>query len=314
MGQGRPRSQRQAELSEPYRGEESDRLMALALTPLKNPGFAAEASGVDLRRPLERATVAAIDAALDLYGVLVFRGQPLAEAEQVALAKQFGPLDAGLRKATGAPTRFRHQELIDIGNVALDGGLAQSEDQKLIGQLANQLWHSDSSFQGLAVKYSMLCAVAVPAEGGETEWCDLRAAYDELPDDLRRLAEGRTARHCAFHSRILLGDDKYNEAQLERFPPVDRPLVHVHPGSRRKVVFPSAHIDKVNGMTLPEGRLLVADLMEHATQPKFVYRHTWRAGDYVMWDNRATLHRGRRYDLSVRRDLRRTTTLERDAA
>ena len=284
--------------------------MSLSFTPL-HPLFAAEAAGVDLRRPLDADTVTAIDAAMDRYAVLVFRGQPLTEAEQVALARHFGPLDAGLRKATGAPTRFQHQELIDIGNIALDGEVAQSADQKLIGQLANQLWHADSTFQDLPVKYSMLSAVTVPAEGGETEWCDLRAAYDALPEGLRRLAEGRTGRHFAFHSRILLGDDKYSEAQLARFPPVERPLVHVHPGSGRKVLFPGAHIDRVSGMSVPEGRLLVAELLEHATQPKFVYRHTWRAGDYVMWDNRATLHRGRRYDLSQRRDLRRTTTLER---
>ena len=273
------------------------------------PSFAAAASGVELRRPLDAATVRAIEAAMDKYAVLVFRGQPLTQDEQVALAKHFGPLDAGLRKATGAPTRFGYEELIDIGNVALDGEVAQSSDQKLIGQLANQLWHSDSSFQDLPVKYSMLSAVTVPADGGQTEWCDLRAAWDELPADTRRLVEGRSARHFAFHSRILLGDDKYDETQLQRFPPTERPLVHVHPGSGRKVLFPSAHIDRVSGMSVPEGRLLVSELLEHATQPKFVYRHTWRAGDYVMWDNRATLHRGRRYDLGQRRDLRRTTTL-----
>ena len=284
----------------------------MLLEPI-TPSVAAEASGVELRKPLDPETVRAIDEAMDKYAVLVFRNQPLTEAEQVALAGHFGPLDAGLRKATGAPTRFGYDELIDIGNVALDGEVAQTSDQKLIGQLANQLWHSDSSFQDLPVKYSMLSAVTVPAEGGQTEWCDLRAAWDELPAETQRFVEGRSARHFAFHSRILLGDDKYNETQLKRFPPVKRPLVHVHPGSGRKVLFPSAHIDRVSGMSIPEGRLLVAELLEHATQPKFVYRHTWRAGDYVMWDNRATLHRGRRYDLKLRRDLRRTTTLERFA-
>jgi len=283
--------------------------MTLELEPL-HPLFAAQASGVDLRA-LEPAALAEIDAAMDRYAVLVFRDQPLTEAEQIALARGFGPLDAGLRKATGAATRFQHEELIDVGNIRLDGEVAQSGDQKRLGALANQLWHSDSSFQDLPVKYSMLCAVSVPGEGGDTEWCDLRAAYDALPEDLRRLAEGRSARHFAFHSRILLGDDKYDEAQIGRFPPVERPLVHVHPGSGRKVLFPSVHIERVSGMSVPEGRLLVAELLEHATQPRFVYRHRWRAGDYVMWDNRATLHRGRRYDLSVRRDLRRTTTLER---
>jgi alpha-ketoglutarate-dependent 2,4-dichlorophenoxyacetate dioxygenase len=284
--------------------------MPLSLEPL-HPLFAAEAGGVDLARPLDAATVAAIEQAMDEYAVLVFRDQPLGEGEQVAAAQRFGPLDAGLRKATGAATRFEYGELIDVGNVGYDGELAGREDRKLHGVLANQLWHSDSTFQDLPVKYSMLCAVAVPRSGGETQWCDLRAAWDALSPDLRALAEGRSARHSAFHSRILLGDDKYTAEQLARFPAVERPLVHVHPGSGRKVVFPSAHIDRVSGMSVPEGRLLVAELLEHCTQPQFVYTHTWRAGDYVMWDNRCVLHRGRRYDLSQRRDLRRTTTLER---
>jgi alpha-ketoglutarate-dependent 2,4-dichlorophenoxyacetate dioxygenase len=284
--------------------------MTLTFKPL-HPLFAAEASGVDLRQPLDPETVDAIDAAMDRHAVLVFRDQPLSQGEQISLARQFGPLDAGLRKATGAATRFQYDELIDIGNVALDGGVAATADRKLIGQLANQLWHADSTFQDLPVKYSMLSAAIVPETGGQTEWADLRAAWDELPEALKRLAEGRRARHSAFHSRMMLGDEQYDAAQRARFPPVERPLVHVHPGSGRKVIYPSVHIDSVSGMSVPEGRLLVAELLEHATQPKFVYTHEWRVGDYVMWDNRATLHRGRRYDLSLRRDLRRTTTLER---
>lgn len=285
----------------------------LAFAPL-HPLFAAEASGVDLTQALEAETVAEIDAAMDKFAVLVFRGQPLDQGQQVALAKQFGPLDAGLRKATGAPTRFQYDELIDIGNVALDGAVASRENAKLIGVLANQLWHADSTFQQVPVKYSMLSAVVVTQEGGETQWADLRAAWDALPAKTKRLVEGRTGRHSAFHSRIALGDDRYSEEQLNRFPPVERPLVHVHPGSGRKVLYPSVHIDRVSGMPVPEGRLLVAELLEHATQPQFVFTHRWQAGDYVMWDNRSTLHRGKRYDLSARRDLRRTTTLERYAA
>lgn len=287
--------------------------MTLTLKPF-SPGFAAEASGVDLRAPQDAATIAAIDAAMDRYAVLVFRGQPLTQDEQVAWSRQFGPLDGGLRKATGAKTRFQHEELIDIGNVSLDGSVAKKDDPKLIGVLANQLWHSDSSFQDLPVTYSMLSAVVVTEEGGETEWCDLRAAWDDLPESLRRLVEGRNARHVAFHSRMLLGDTQYDEAQQRRFPPVERPLVHVHPGSGRKVLFPSVHCERVIGLPVPEGRLLVAELLEHATQPKYRYVHAWRPGDFVMWDNRSTLHRGRRYDLSQRRDLRRTTTLSRSAA
>jgi len=290
--------------------------MLITIQPVcaQHPNFVGVVHGVQLAQPLEPSVVAAIDAGMDHYGVLVFRDQPLTQSEQIALARHFGPLDAGLRKATGAPTRFQHEELIDIGNVKLDGAIADRADQKLIGVLANQLWHSDSTFQDLPVKYSMLSAVVVPDSGADTEWCDLRAAWDDLPHELQTLVEGRTARHSAFHSRILLGDDKYDATQLERFPPVDRALVHLHPGSGRKVLFASVHCDQVSGMTVPEGRLLVQELLEHATQRKYVYRHQWQVGDYVMWDNRATLHRGRRYDLSVRRDLRRTTTLERWAA
>ncbi|MSP96361.1 MAG: TauD/TfdA family dioxygenase [Betaproteobacteria bacterium] len=287
--------------------------MALALKPL-HPLFAAEASGVDLRQPLDAGTIGAIDAAMDKYALLVFRDQPLDEAEQIACAKQFGPLDAGLRKATGAATRFQYDELIDIGNVALDGSVAGRDNAKLIGVLSNQLWHADSTFQDLPVKYSMLSAVVVPEEGGQTQWADLRAAWDALPEKTRQHIEGRRGWHSAFHSRIGLGDDRYSEQQLKHFPSIERPLVHLHPGSGRKVLYPSVHIERVSGLPLPEGRLLVAELLEHATQPAFVHTHTWRAGDYVIWDNRATLHRGRRYDLAARRDLRRTTTLERIAA
>lgn len=287
--------------------------MTLTLKPL-HPLFAAEAGGVDLGKPLDADTILAIDAAMDQYAVLVFRGQPLDQREQIACAKQFGPLDAGLRKATGAPTRFKYDELIDIGNVAIDGSVAGRENTKLLGVLANQLWHADSTFQDVRVRYSMLSAVVVTEEGGETQWADLRAAWDALPEKIKRHVEGRTGRHSAFHSRIALGDDRYTEEQLLRFPPVERPLVHVHPGSDRKVLYPSVHIDRVSGLSVPEGRLLVAELLEHATQPAFVHTHIWRTGDYVMWDNRSTLHRGKRYDLAARRDLRRTTTLERDAA
>jgi alpha-ketoglutarate-dependent 2,4-dichlorophenoxyacetate dioxygenase len=249
---------------------------------------------------------------MDQYGVLVFRDQPLTQDEQIDLSVQFGPLDSGLRKATGAPTRFKYDQLIDIGNVALDGSIANKDNKKLIGVLANQLWHSDSTFQNLPVKYSMLSAVVVPEEGGQTQWTDLRAAWDELPESTKKYVEGKTGWHSAFHSRIMLGDSDYSKEQLDKFPPIERPLVHIHPGSGKKVLFPSVHITHVSGLAVPEGRLLVAELLEHATQAQFVYSHSWRPGDYVMWDNRATLHRGTRYDLSVRRDLRRTTTLERD--
>lgn len=250
---------------------------------------------------------------MDRYAVLVFHDQPLSEDEQIAFARSFGPLNAGLRKATGAPTRFKYDEIIDISNVAQDGEVVARDDAKLVGTIANQLWHSDSSFQGVRIAYSMLSAVVVPGEGGETEFADLRAAYDALPGKVKREIAGLVARHSAFHSRFLLGDDRYTAEQLKVFPSVDWPLVRVHPGSNRKVLFVGAHCTEILGMTVPEGRMLLAELIEHATQREFVHRHEWRSGDLVMWDNRCALHRGRRYDLSQRRDLRRTTTEERTA-
>lgn len=284
--------------------------MTIEFKPL-HPCIGAEATGIDLKQPLAAEDVQAIEAAMNRFAVLVFRDQPLSQGEQVAFSCNFGPLDQGLRKATGAATRFAYDELIDVSNLTLDGKIAPRDDARLIGTLANQLWHSDSSFQPFVAKYSLLAGVTVPGEGGDTEFADLRAAYDALDDETKRLIDGLAAEHYAFHSRtLLLGDDGYNEKQLAAMPPVEWPLVRVHPGSGRKVLFVGIHCRRIRGMTLPEGRLLLAELMEHATQREFIYRHRWRPGDLLMWDNRCSLHRGRRYDLSKPRDLRRTTTVD----
>ena len=283
--------------------------MTLQLRPL-HPLFAAEASGVDLRRPLQPATVRAIEAAMDRHAVLVWRDQPFSEDEQVAFARQFGPLDLGLRKARMGSHRFRYDELIDISNVTPQGEVAQRSHAKIVSNLANQLWHSDSSFQQPAARYSMLSAVVVPAEGGDTEFCDLRAAFDALPPDLKHEIQDLRSQHYAFQTRLWLGDTSYTEAQLQSLPPVEWPLVRTHPGSGRKLLWVGAHATHIVGWTVAEGRMLLAELLEHATQREFVFRHRWRVGDLVMWDNRCTLHRGRRFDLSQRRELRRTSTEE----
>ena len=287
--------------------------MALRLAPLHSL-FAAEASGVDLRRPPDAKTAKEIEAAMDRHAVLVFRGQPLTEEEQIAFARAFGPLDLGLKKALGRANRLKYDESIDISNVDASGGIATVASKKMYSQLANQLWHSDSSFQNPPARYSMLHSLTNPAKGGETEFADLRAAYDALPDETKQLIAGLSAQHFAFHTRIMLGDNSYTPEQLAVFPPVEWPLVRVHPGSKRKVLFVGVHCTHIPGMTLAEGKLLISDLLEHATQRQFVHRHSWSVGDVVMWDNRCTLHRGRRFDLSLRRELRRTTTEDVDAA
>ena len=282
--------------------------MSLQLHPLQP--FAAKASGIDLRQPLEASQVHAIEQAMDTHAVLVFRNQPLDEDQQIAFARALGPLDLGLRKLKGGPHRFKHAELADISNVKVDGAVAERDHAKIVGNVANQLWHSDSSFQRPRAKYSMLSAAVVPAEGGETEFADLRQAYDSLPPRLKAQVAGLQAVHRALHSRCMLGDTQYTEAQQAAIPPAVWPLVQTDPRSGRKILYVGIHASEIVGMTLAEGRMLIMDLIEHATQRSNVYQHHWQVGDLVMWDNTATLHRGRWFDFAQRRELRRATTEE----
>ncbi|HLX79077.1 MAG TPA: TauD/TfdA family dioxygenase [Burkholderiales bacterium] len=282
--------------------------MAIAFKPLR-PLLAAEASGADLSKPLNAAQVREIVAGMDRHAVLVWRGQKLDEDQQIAYARQFGPLDLGLRKIRkGQPHRFKYDELADISNVQGDGKVAPRDHAKIVNNIANRLWHSDSSFQKPAARYSMLHSVVIPAKGGETEFADLRAAYDALPDDLKKDIAGLEAEHHALHSRLMMGDTGYTEEQKKAIPPAVWPLARTHAGSKRKLLFVGIHATHILGMTVPEGRMLLMDLLEHATQRQFVYQHRWQVGDLVMWDNRAVLHRGRRFDLSERREMRRATT------
>ncbi len=282
--------------------------MAFEVTPL-HPLFAGEGRGVDLTHVPDAETVRAIERAMDRYGVLVFRGQPLDQDQQIALARAFGTLDIGLRRAIRQPHRLKYDELIDISNVGADGSIADRAGRKVASMVANQLWHSDSSFQSPAAKYSMLSAVTLPSWGGETEYADLRAAYDALPETRKAELDGLVAEHYALHSRMMLGSTDWSEEEKNVLPPVRWPIVRTHPGSGRKLLFIGVHARAIIGWTLPEGRLMLSDLLEDATQRQFVYRHQWRVGDLVIWDNRCTIHRGRRYDLSERRELRRTTVM-----
>ncbi|MDB5750967.1 MAG: TauD/TfdA family dioxygenase [Ramlibacter sp.] len=272
--------------------------------------FAAEATGIDLREPLTPAQVKAIEDAMDRHAVLVFRNQPLTQSQQIAFAKALGPLDMGLRKLKGGPHRFEYAELADISNVKVDGDVADRQHAKIVGNVANQLWHSDSSFQKPRAKYSMLSAVTVPGFGGETEFADLRMAYDALPAWRKRQIEKLQAVHYALHSRFLLGDTQYTQEQRAAIAPASWPLVQTDPRTGRKILFVGIHACEVEGMTVAEGRMLLLDLMEHATQREFVHQHHWQVGDLVMWDNTATVHRGRWFDFAERRELRRATTEE----
>jgi alpha-ketoglutarate-dependent 2,4-dichlorophenoxyacetate dioxygenase len=285
-------------------------LIAMALTFQPIGPLGAKATGINLAEPLEPATVRAIEAAMDQYAVLVWPRQPLTQDQQIAFARALGPLDLGLRKVKSGPHRFKYDELADISNVTVDGEVAARTHAKIVGNVANQLWHSDSSFQQTRAKYSMLSAVVVPAVGGDTEFADLRLAYDHLPPWRRQQVANLVAVHYALHSRFLLGDTEYSEAQRNAIAPAHWPLVQTDPRTGRKILFVGIHACEILGMTLAEGRMLLMDLLEHATQPAFVYRHKWQVGDLVMWDNTATVHRGRYFDFAQRRELRRATTQE----
>ena len=280
--------------------------MTLQLQAL-HPLFAAQASGLDLTQALSAQDVKDINAAMNQYAVLVWRDQPMSQAQQIAFSESFGPLDIGLKRVFKRKERLDDERLIDISNVDLNGELHRRDSPKNLSSFANQLWHSDSSFMSPRAAYSMLHALVIPSEGGNTEFCDLRAAYDALPLDLKEEIQDLSAEHYALHTRLLLGDDAYTDEQKKAIEPAVWPLVSVHPGSKRQVLFVGVHAHKIMGWPIAEARIFLSDLLEHATQRSFVYAHQWQVGDLVMWDNRSTLHRGRRYDLNQRRELRRTT-------
>ncbi|MCS6766517.1 MAG: TauD/TfdA family dioxygenase [Candidatus Protistobacter heckmanni] len=281
--------------------------MTLQLKPL-HKHFAAEASGFDLSKPLSKDQVRQINGAMNKYSVLVWRGQPLTQQQQqVDFAKSFGPLDIGLKKVFKRPERLEYEQLIDISNVDVLGNVAKRDSPRNLSNFANMLWHSDNSFQDPRAAYSMLSAAVIPSWGGNTEFVDLRAAYDSLPERTKKEIEGLQAEHFALHTRLLLGDDAYTDEQKKTIPPAVWPLVDTHPGSGRKVLFVGVHATHILGWPVAESRLYLSDLLEHATRPDMIHAHEWQVGDLVMWDNRCTLHRGRRYDLNERRELRRTT-------
>lgn len=284
--------------------------MALGFTTL-HPHFAAEARGVALRDCHDPEVLAEIRRGMDEHAVLVFRDQALALAEQLAFAERF---DGQVHRATSAAavTKNRHGDegLTDISNVGADGQVMAADDRRRMNNLANRLWHSDASFVDPCGRYSMLTAKVVPAVGADTEFADTRTAWDTLDPALRDRIEGLEAFHSIVHSRSTLGFE-FSQAERDRLRGAVQPLVRTIPGSGRKALYIGSHAAHIVGWPVPESRLLLMELMEHATRPEFVYRHKWRTGDVVIWDNRCTLHRGTRFeDTTQRRELVRTTTLD----
>jgi alpha-ketoglutarate-dependent 2,4-dichlorophenoxyacetate dioxygenase len=279
---------------------------ALELAPL-HPLFVGEVRGVDLGHDLDQATVQAIVRACDRFAVLVFRDQRLDDARQIAFSARLGPLETTIRKLRpGHQLRLDHH-VSDISNLDHEGEILSAEDRRRLYSLGDRLWHTDSSFKAVPAKYSLLSAHTIPSEGGETQFADLRAAYDALPERTKTQIEGLVAEHSIVYSRSTIGFTDFADEERTGLQAVPQKLVRTHPGSGRKTLYLASHAMAIRGMPTPEARLLLKDLMEHSTQPEFVYTHRWRPGDLVMWDDRCTLHRARAFDPAQRRDMHRTT-------
>ena len=285
--------------------------MSITVTPMR-PDFFAEISGIDLAEALKPADRDAIAAAIDRYAVVVFRGQRLTDDQQIDFARHFGPIHSSAQRARHRSIKHRldRDEIADISNLDGDGRVLDTNHRRRLDWLANRLWHTDASFRAVPGALSMLYAHIVPAEGGDTEFADMRAAYDALPTATKSRIDGLVALHSIWHSRGQLSVTSYTQEELASLPPVPQRLVRRHPGSKRKSLYLAAHASHIVDMPVPDGRLLLMDLTEHATASQFIHAHRWREGDLVIWDNRCTMHRARPFDTTQVRDLRRVTTAD----
>ena len=271
------------------------------------PGFAGEVSGIDLSRCLTDAQVDAIHAGLDRFGVLVFHDQQLDDEQQIAFSRQLGTLEQATGDIMSDKDRRLSMDLNDISNLDKNGELLARDDRRRLFGLGNQLWHSDSSFKEVPAKYSLLSARQIPSTGGNTEFADMRAAYDALDEVTKSEVRDLICLHSQIFSRGLLGFDDFTDEERAKWAPVRQRLVRRHPVTGRLSLYLSSHAGGIEGWPVPEARSFLRDLSEHATQREFVYAHVWRPWDLLVWDNRVTMHRARRYDALEIRDMRRTT-------
>ncbi|HUA76946.1 MAG TPA: TauD/TfdA family dioxygenase [Acetobacteraceae bacterium] len=281
--------------------------MSLTISQI-HPHFVGEVAGIDVARGLAADERAAVQDAIDRYAVLVFHGQALSDAEQIAFTRGFGAIE----ESEGGHIAKAHERRLgalmnDVSNLGMDGRPLARDDRKRMFNLGNRLWHSDSSFRAVPAKYSILSGRKVASSGGNTEFADMRAAYDALDGATKAEIEDLVCEHSLIYSRGSLGFGPFTEEEQIMFRPVRQRLVRVHPATGRKSLYLSSHIGTIVGWPVPEARAFIRDLAEHATGPAFVHVHRWRDDDLVMWDNRQTMHRVRRFDESEVRDMRRTT-------
>ncbi len=270
--------------------------------------FAAEVEGVDLTRSLSAQDVKAVHAGMDEYAVLVFHDQKIDDEQQLAFSRSLGELEQAIGTSLRAPDEYRlPTTFADVSNLDQDNKVFARDDRRRLFAIGNRLWHSDSSFKTTPAKYSILHARSIPSKGGNTEFADMRAAYDALDDGTKAEVEDLICEHSQLFSRQQLGFTDFTDEERARFKPVRQRLVRTHPAMGRKSLYLSSHAGSILGWPVPEARAFLRDLVEHATQRQFVYAHTWRVGDLVMWDNRRTMHRARPFPAHEPRDMRRTT-------
>jgi alpha-ketoglutarate-dependent 2,4-dichlorophenoxyacetate dioxygenase len=272
------------------------------------PCFAADVDDIDLRKPLTHDEVAAVHAGMDEFAVLVFHDQPLDDEQQLAFSRSLGELEHAIGTSLRAPDEYRlPTTFADVSNLDKDHKVFARDDRRRLFAIGNRLWHSDSSFKAIPAKYSLLHARAIPSKGGNTEFADMRTAYDALDADTKAEIEDLVCEHSQLFSRQQLGFFDFTDEERARFAPVRQRLVRTHPSTGRKSLYLSSHAGSILGWPVPEARAFLRDLVEHATQRPFVYAHRWRVGDLVMWDNRRTMHRARPFPVHEPRDMRRTT-------
>ena len=281
--------------------------MAITVCPV-TPSFAAEIGDADLSRPLDAADVTAIKDAFAKYSVLIFPEQHLSQDQHLDFARYFGPLETTIALYRKDAKLRVPAEFADVSNLDPENQVWGKDSRQRMFQLGNRLWHTDSSFKRVPALASLLYARSIPPVGGHTEFADERAAYDALPEEMKRRLDSLVAEHSIFNSRARLGFNSFSDEERAGLPPVPQVLVRTHPESGRKSLYLASHAGRIFGMGEQEGRALIDQLVAHATQPQFVYTHRWRVHDLVIWDNRCTMHRGADFDdLRWKRDMQRAT-------
>ena len=273
-----------------------------------HPHFFAEVSGVDLTQSFGPEILTEIQEAFAQHSVLLFRDQAFDDVSQIAFTSRIGPLERNIG-GTLSSAKFgnEHPEISKLSNVGSDGKTFEKGSDGAEFLKGNSSWHTDSSFKVIPALGSALSARVVPPKGGETQYCDMRAAYDVLDEETKTLIEKSTAVHSFLYSSGKISANILTDEEKEALPPVEHPMVRVHPQTKRRAIYAGRHASHILGMPEAEGRSLIAKLNDFATQPEFVHTHKWQANDLVMWDNRMVMHRGRPYEARYKRIMHRTT-------